>query len=511
MQVGAYETLAQLGAGGMSQVWLARGPSGLVVLKRQLNPSDDERLREEALVGMRLRHPGVVQTLDVLEHDGRPMLVLEYVAGASMVALRARGPLAPAAVCSIGADIAEALAALHGARGPDGRPMRVLHRDVSPANVIISPDGHARLIDLGIARAPESVERTQTGDLRGTVRYLAPELFDAKPHTALTDLWALGVCLFEAALGRQAVIGPEATILAAVVRGKLLELRPGEALPPALDCAIRALCAPAERRIASAIAAAHLLREAARELGGGREDAARAVRALADPAATETEPHAPAGPAAHSDEQAFMRYAATTYCGTNDDELMLTEPLDELAALDGAPTAVATPPLIVPVSTSVTPSASVAMPRTPPVRSLAGPSSSSRPYEAGPARLATPAPAATSSLVPAPITAISQPFAASPRSSPGQLPASDASWDLPRPTTGPPVDTAPQPPANAGTLLDPPSSMTAPQPPAFGGVELGASDDAELAELRGGGVGGWLVAAGIVVLALVVAALVLAR
>lgn len=510
MQVGAYETLAQLGAGGMSQVWLARGPSGLVVLKRQLNPGDDERLREEALVGMRLRHPGVVQTLDLLEHEGRPMLVLEYVAGASMVALRARGPLAPAAVCSIGADIADALAALHGARGPDGRPMRVLHRDVSPANVIISPDGHARLIDLGIARAPESIERTQTGDLRGTVRYLAPELFDAKPHTALTDLWALGVCLFEAALGRQAVTGPEAVILAAVVRGKLLELRANETLPPALDCAIRALCAPLERRIASAVAAAHMLRAAANELGDGRELAAYAVRALADPGATETEPHAPAGPAAISDEQAFVRYAATTYCGTSDDEVVLTEPIDELEALDGAPTAVATPPMIVPASTSVTPSASVAVPRTPPVRSLAGPSSTSRPYPVAPGRLATPAPAASASLVPAPVTAISQPFAAAPRSSPGMVPADDSSWDLPRPTTGSSVDTAPQQPASMAPLVDPPRSVTVPHRPAVDDP-VAPADDPELAELRGSPVSGWAVAAAVVMVVVVVAALMLTR
>ncbi|MBI1947872.1 MAG: protein kinase [Deltaproteobacteria bacterium] len=514
MQVGAYQTLAQLGAGGMSLVWLARGPSGLVVLKRQLNPVDDDRLIEEAQVGMRLRHPGVVQTLDLLEHEGRPMLVLEYVAGASLVALRTRGALAPGAVCTLGADVAEALAALHEAKGADGRPMRVLHRDVSPANVIVTPDGHARLIDLGIARAPESIERTQTGDLRGTVRYLAPELFDAKPHTALTDLWALGVCLFEAALGRQAVTGPEAVILATVVRGKLLELRPGEELPPALDGVVHALCAPVERRVANAAAAARMLRAAAGVFGDGRAAAAAAVRGLVDPGATE--PHAPAGPAAISDEQAFMRYAATTYCGTSDDELLLNEPLDELAALDGAPTAVATPPMAPPVSTAVTPSASMPVPRTPAVRSLAGPSPTSRPYPLAPGPAAAVAgPAATASLVPAPVTAVSQPFAAAPRSSPGTLPASDASWDLPRPTTGP-VDTAPVSPAigssTADAIAEPPTSVTAPQPPAVvPGSSPDEADADDLAELRGTPINPWAVAAAVLLLAIIVALVLLTR
>lgn len=511
MEAGDYQTLAQLGAGGMSQVWLARGPGGLVVLKRQLNPNDDDRLLEEARVGMRLRHPGVVQTLDVIMHEGRPLLVLEYVPGASLVALRNRGALAPAAVCTIGADVAEALAALHEAKGADGQPMRVLHRDVSPANIIVSPDGHARLIDLGIARAPESVERTQTGDLRGTVRYLAPELFDAQPHTALTDLWALGVCLFEAALGRPAVTGPEAVILAAVVRGKLLVLQEGEELPPALEGVVRALCAPVGRRVASATAAARMLRSASTVFGDGRQAAAAAVRALVDPG--DTEPHAPAGPATLSDEQAFFRYAATTYCGTNDDELLLADPIDELAALDGVATSVATPPMAPPASMDAP--GSLATPRTPAVRSLAGPSPTSRPYPLAPgpsqSKPSPAAPGSSPSMVPAPVTAVSQPFAASPRSTPGEQPVGGASWDLPRPTTGQ-VDTAPEPPVPGMSIDEPPTTVTAPQPPVPALEQsVEAADPDDLAELRGTPINPWAVAAAALVVAIIVAAMLFTR
>lgn len=513
MRLGAYETEAQLGAGGMSLVWLARGPAGLVVLKRQLNPADDERLREEARVGMRLRHPGVVQTLDLFEHEGRPILVLEYVAGASLVALRNHGALSPAAVCSIGADVAEALAALHGAKGADGRPMRVLHRDVSPANVIVTPEGQARLIDLGIARAPESVERTQTGDLRGTVRYLAPELFDAKPHSAQTDLWALGVCLFESALGRAAVSGPEAVILAAVVRGSLFDLRPGEALPPTLDGVIKALCAPIERRVEGAAAAARLLREAAHALGDGRRAAARAVCALVQPEALEDPTGNQTGPAAITDENAFVRYAATTYCGTSDDVLLLTDQLDELDALDGAPTAVATPRLMSPAQTAVTPAVSPAAPTSSfapaPVTAV------SQPFPASP-RSAPPAPVVPAAASVPAADNESRPFARSPRSSPGALEATDGSWEIPRPNTNP-GDTVPQRPSLQSEpaslevparLAEPPRSVTAPSPPATDDAMAAAEAD-DLAELRGGSMNGWLVAAALLAALAIVVALVL--
>lgn len=544
MQLGAYQTEAKLGAGGMSQVWLARGPAGLVVLKRQLNPADDDRLREEASVGLRLRHPGVVQTLDIFEHEGRPILVLEYVAGASLVALRNQGALAPAAVCSLGADVAEALAALHGARGPDGQPMRVLHRDVSPANVIASPDGRARLIDLGIARAPEVAERTQTGDLRGTVRYLAPELFDGKPHSAQTDLWALGVCLFEAALGRAAVTGPEAVILASVVRGSLLDLRPGESLAPPLHAAIQALCAPVEQRAESAAAAARLLRATALSLGDGPKAAAGAVRALVEGDLHDDKTGSTTGPAALTDEDAFMRYAATTYCGTSDDVLVLTEALDELAALDGAPTALAIPPrLATPVRTAVTPSLSGAA-RVPGVTSGPG----AYPFAPAPVTaISGPHPASPSSLAPAPTVPVSpvassqstepmfparqptpapvvlqappvapwpsqapaadeesRPFARSPRSSPGALESHEGSWDIPRPSTNP-GDTTPQRPAFASEPL---LSETAPSRPApDDSLAPTSTEPDDLAELRGGTVPGWAIAAAVAAVAVLVFAL----
>ena len=318
MRFGDYEIEGHLGAGGMSSVWLARSRGGnLVVLKRQLNPADDARLRDEASVGLRLRHPNIVHTLGLFEHEARPILVLEYVAGASLVALRKRGPLPPAAVCCIGADLACGLTAIHEACDEQNRPLHVVHRDVSPANVIVTPDGNARLIDLGIARFAEAgAERTGTGELRGTLRYLAPELFDAKQHTPKTDLWALGVCLFEAALGRQAVTGPEAVILACIVRGQLLDLRPGEAIEPTLALVIKSLCAREDLRFTSGDEAAGFLLDADTRIGGGRALASAAVYAVVT-----GESAARRGPAASSDDNAFVKFAATTYCSRDDDDL----------------------------------------------------------------------------------------------------------------------------------------------------------------------------------------------
>lgn len=343
MRLGKFEVVRHLGAGGMSTVWLARGPvpatftapassSGLVVLKQQLRPDDDDGLREEGRVGMQLRHPGVVQTLGCFDDDtGRPVLALEYVAGVPLAQLRRRGPLPAPAVCRVGADIAEALGALHD--------VGVLHRDVTPTNVIVSHDGSARLIDLGIARSHESegkVERTVTGSVRGTLRYLAPELFDGAPHSPATDLWALGVCLFELSLGRAAVTGPEAVQLGAVVRGHLLSLQPSERLEPIVADSVARLCnRDRAQRFAHARDAARVL--AAGDRGDGAMLASVAVYAAADqPRTTSSSIRASASvsasgaadavPRARGErlvpaggEDGFARMAASTYCGQDDD------------------------------------------------------------------------------------------------------------------------------------------------------------------------------------------------
>lgn len=238
MKVGPYEIQHELGAGGMGRVRVAVAPDGRrVVLKNCLrdDPDDDQRLRDEARVGLRLRHPGVVETVELLEVPDergklRPVLVTAFVDGVSLLELRKTLPLSAALVCRLGRQLAAALDAIHGIVDDEGRPLGVLHRDVTAANCMLGDDGDARLIDFGIARSRESrALRTQTGLVRGTLRYLAPEIFAGSGYSVQSDLWSLGVVLFEALVGRPAVTGNDVAAMGRICVGNLMELQPGEA------------------------------------------------------------------------------------------------------------------------------------------------------------------------------------------------------------------------------------------------------------------------------------------
>jgi serine/threonine protein kinase len=237
MRVGPYEVISELGAGGMGRVRLARGTDGrLVVLKSCLRDDrdDDERLRDEGRLGRRLRHPGLVETVELLEHEDdsgrpRPVLVTAFVAGVSLLELRRLGPLSASLVCRLGRQLGGALDALHSLTDDHGEPLGVLHRDVTASNCLLGEDGDVRLIDLGIARSGESrAVRTQTGLVRGTLRYLAPEIFGGGTFSVQSDLWSLGIVLFEALVGRPAVAGNDVVAMGRICVGNVMELLPDE-------------------------------------------------------------------------------------------------------------------------------------------------------------------------------------------------------------------------------------------------------------------------------------------
>jgi len=189
--------------GGSAQIWRATDlTSGREVAVKLLHahllpdPGSKARLAGEARAVGWLHHPGIVQVLDVDAGD-QPAIVLELVDGESLSArLQREGPLTPAETAQLGAELADALYHAH-TRG-------VIHRDLKPANVLLGSDGHARLVDFGIARLlGDALERTtQPGTVMGTLRYMSPEQLRGDEVGPRTDLYGLGAVLHEALTGR---------------------------------------------------------------------------------------------------------------------------------------------------------------------------------------------------------------------------------------------------------------------------------------------------------------------
>jgi serine/threonine protein kinase len=202
---GRYRLLSPLGEGGMGTVWRARdevlhrevavkevrAPSGLA-------GSDIERLyarlEREAWAAARVSNRNVVTVYDVATQDGRPWIVMELVRGVSLAdVLDAEGPLPPQRAAHIGAEVLSALRAAHEAG--------VLHRDVKPANVLLSNDGRVVLTDFGIAQVEGSSALTMTGEVIGSPEFLAPERALGRTPGPESDLWSLGVLLYAAVEG----------------------------------------------------------------------------------------------------------------------------------------------------------------------------------------------------------------------------------------------------------------------------------------------------------------------
>ncbi len=260
----------------MAAAFLAVDAAGSqVVLKIPLEPTAlmVTRLENEARAGRRVRHPHVISTLDFFVDAGHPVLVIEYVDGCALKDLRTRGgfrnPMPPAAVAFLGRALADGLAAIHSAVDDAGRPLGMLHRDVTSMNVLIDRQGTPKLIDLGIARSAENEgDVTQVGMLKGTLRYLAPELLLGEAYAPTTDLWSLGVTLFEAALGRLMVSGEPVDIFRAITKGTYRQFRAGESLDPALEDALFALLAPKHERLQNARAAARMFASVEAKIAG---------------------------------------------------------------------------------------------------------------------------------------------------------------------------------------------------------------------------------------------------
>lgn len=207
--LGRYQLLQQIGVGGMGEVWRARDTNldrdvAIKLLRTAATVGSDtrERFRREALVLSRLSHPGVATIFDFDNQDGTDFLVMEYVPGGSLETRIATGPLPLDDIARFGAAIADALHSAH-ARG-------VLHRDLKPGNVVLTEGGQPKILDFGIAALmdsdPGDAKLTQVGTIIGSLPYMAPEQLADDPIDARTDIYALGVLLFEMATGRRPFI-----------------------------------------------------------------------------------------------------------------------------------------------------------------------------------------------------------------------------------------------------------------------------------------------------------------
>lgn len=225
-----YRLQLRIAIGGMGEVWQAEDELilrqvAIKILKQEYLSDPDflERFRSEARSAALVEHEGIANVYDYGEDTGAAYLVMELVPGESMSRLLERDKrLREEKVLDIMAQTARALAAAH-ARG-------LVHRDIKPGNLLITPDGKVKITDFGIARVGDQVPLTKTGQVMGTVQYLAPEQATGKPSTPATDLYSLGVVAYEALAGKRPFTGENQM---AIAMAHINEMPP--ALPESID------------------------------------------------------------------------------------------------------------------------------------------------------------------------------------------------------------------------------------------------------------------------------------
>ncbi|MHB8420716.1 MAG: serine/threonine-protein kinase [Myxococcales bacterium] len=267
-----YTLLRKIATGGMAEVFLAEqtGAGGFkkrVAIKRILpafaeDPKFVEMFLDEARVAAMFHHPNLIQIYELGDVDGLLSLVMEYVRGLSLSELLKRAvalgapPIELGVAARIVAQAAEGLHYAHEFQDPDsGQALELVHRDVSPQNILISKEGIVKVMDFGIAKAAGQMHHTSTGTLKGKLAYMPPEQLNGKPLDRRADVWALGVVLYELLAGRRPFVGDsEAGVFRAILQEEppeLGELRPE--VPTLLrEIAAGALARDRDRRTATA-------------------------------------------------------------------------------------------------------------------------------------------------------------------------------------------------------------------------------------------------------------------
>jgi serine/threonine protein kinase len=331
---GRYRVYDEIASGGMAVVHLGRlfGPGGfsrVVAIKRlharlACDPRLVQGLLDEARIASRVRHPNVVAVIDVVRDGDEVLLIMDYVHGVALSWLRkqqlAGQRLPPDVASSIACGVLFGLDAAHGATSEAGAPLAIVHRDVSPQNVMVGADGLARVIDFGIARAANRARTTQQGTIKGKLAYFAPELLQGAEPSRASDIYGAAVVAWESFTGQRLFgAASDAALLDQIAVG---DIEPpskyATGLPPAVDDAVlRGLSnRPGDRfesarDFALALEAAlppaplgkvaELVRGLAADTLAARAEAVRRIESLdvaPEPAASRPEPEsAPAVPA----------------------------------------------------------------------------------------------------------------------------------------------------------------------------------------------------------------------
>ena len=256
--IGPYQVVRLLGRGGMAEVHLAisHGASGFereVAIKTVApeladEPELERALIREAVIGGALHHANLVGVLGLGTSDGGYYVVLEYVDRGDL-ARHVNGPLHESLVLFLVGEVAAGLAHLHAARDKRGLPLAIVHRDVGPANVLVSSTGDVKLADFGVAKATALADRTAAGTRKGRYSYMAPEQLAGEPVTAAADQFGLGVMLVELLTGKRPFAGETPWTVLDSIRAGAPPL--AELLPDVRAVALKALAPDPRDRFAS--------------------------------------------------------------------------------------------------------------------------------------------------------------------------------------------------------------------------------------------------------------------
>src|SRR3954469_17310462 len=211
--LGKYRLLVKLGQGGMGDVYLAGaeglgGVGKLVVIKRLRNMEDPQHVAmflNEARIAKQLSHPNIVQTFEIGREADSHLLVMEYLEGPTLWRLRRlaaeRGGVPMAIEIEVLRSVLDGLQYAHELRAPDGKSLKIVHRDLSSENVILTQDGDCKILDFGIAKASDSVVQTQAGFVKGKLHTMPPEQLRGLPVDRRAAVFAAGVMLWEGLSG----------------------------------------------------------------------------------------------------------------------------------------------------------------------------------------------------------------------------------------------------------------------------------------------------------------------